>query len=219
VAFALATKISRLSASLEESERKNRYFARHDALTGLANRHHFSDCLAYSLGSLPDRNFSIFACDLDHFKPVNDTYGHEAGDRVIRTVANRLRLLVGENGVVSRIGGDEFIILLTQQTDRDGLAALAGDMCRSIAEPIDIGSGDKVGIGVSIGIACAPESGASEQDLIRMADMALYRAKKSGRNAFEFAGPHSLDAAKIRKPMDPQAIEASCRQAHAASFK
>ncbi|MGX1497609.1 diguanylate cyclase (GGDEF)-like protein [Labrenzia sp. MBR-25] len=209
VAFALATKISRLSASLEESERKNRYFARHDALTGLANRHHFSDCLSFSLDGLPDRGFAIFACDLDRFKPVNDTYGHEAGDRVICTVADRLRLLVGENGVVSRIGGDEFIVLLTQQMNRDALAALAGDICRSIAEPFDIGGGHKIGIGVSIGIASAPESGMSEQDLIRMADMALYRAKETGRNAFEFAGPLSVEATKIRKPMAPQAYEAS----------
>ncbi len=209
VAFALATKISRLSASLEESERKNRHFARHDALTGLPNRHHFSDCLAFSLDGLPDRGFAIFACDLDRFKPVNDTYGHEAGDRVICTVADRMRLLVGKDGVVSRIGGDEFIVLFTKHTDRDRLAALADEIRRSIAEPIDIGGGQQVDIGVSIGIASAPESGTSEKDLIRMADMALYRAKDKGRNAYEFAGPHSLEAAKARKQMDLQAFPAS----------
>ncbi|MCR9282526.1 MAG: diguanylate cyclase [Rhodobacteraceae bacterium] len=209
VAFALATKISRLSASLEESERKNRHFARHDALTGLPNRHHFSDCLTFSLDGLPDRGFAIFACDLDRFKPVNDTYGHEAGDQVICTVADRMRLLVGKDGVVSRIGGDEFIILFTKHTDRDRLAALAEEIRRSIAEPIDIGGGQQVDIGVSIGIASAPESGTSEKDLIRMADMALYRAKDKGRNAYEFAGPHSLEAAKAREQMDLQAIPAS----------
>ncbi|GAB2187506.1 hypothetical protein LAB1_48160 [Roseibium sp. LAB1] len=209
VAFALATKISRLSASLEESERKNRHFARHDALTGLPNRHHFSDCLSFSLDGLPDRGFAIFACDLDRFKPVNDTYGHEAGDRVICAVAERLRLLVDKEGVVSRIGGDEFIVLLTQHADRDRLAALAEDIRSSIADPIDIGSGQQVAIGISIGIASAPESGTTEKDLIRMADMALYRAKEKGRNAYEFAGPYSLEAAKSRKQMDLQASPVS----------
>ncbi|TYC66884.1 diguanylate cyclase [Stappia sp. BW2] len=209
VAFALATKISRLSASLEESERKNRYFARHDALTGLPNRHHFSDTLAFALDGLPDRGFAIFACDLDRFKPVNDTYGHEAGDKVICTVADRLKLLVSKIGVVSRIGGDEFIILLTRQTDRDRLAALAADICRSIAEPIDIGSGQKVGVGVSIGIASAPESGMNEQDLIRGADMALYRAKEKGRNTFEFSGPYGLEAAKLREHLEPKVADVS----------
>ncbi|MDN3718854.1 diguanylate cyclase [Roseibium salinum] len=191
VAFALASKISRLSASLEESERKNHHFARHDALTGLPNRHHFSDCLAYSLDCLPEQEFAILACDLDRFKPVNDTHGHEAGDTVICSVAQRLRLLVGKHGIVSRIGGDEFIILLTGQTGRDHLASLAEQIGETVAGPIEIGSGQVVEIGVSIGIAIAPDCGSTEKELIRMADLALYKAKDNGRNGFEFAGPPS----------------------------
>ncbi|MCX2723229.1 diguanylate cyclase domain-containing protein [Roseibium salinum] len=195
VAFALASKISRLSASLEESERKNHHFARHDALTGLPNRHHFSDCLAYSLDCLPEQEFAILACDLDRFKPVNDTHGHEAGDTVICSVAQRLRLLVGKHGIVSRIGGDEFIILLTGQTGRDHLASLAEQIGETVAGPIEIGSGQVVEIGVSIGIAIAPDCGSTEKELIRMADLALYKAKDNGRNGFEFAGPQLLQAA------------------------
>lgn len=198
VAFAAATRISRLSASLEESERKNRHFARHDALTGLPNRHHFSDCLGFAIDGLPERGFAVLACDLDRFKPVNDTYGHEAGDRVICTVADRLEGLVGDAGIVSRIGGDEFIILLSQPHDRLMLADRADGILTEIARPIDIGNGHSVEIGLSIGIASAPECGSSEKDLIRMADMALYRAKENGRNGFEFAGPHSVEAAQAR---------------------
>jgi len=194
VAFAVANKISRLSTSLEESERKNHHFARHDALTGLPNRHHFSDCLAYSLDSLPESGFAILACDLDRFKPVNDTYGHEAGDRVICNVADRLRILIGKEGVVSRIGGDEFIVLLTQHCDRSRLQSLAEQISFTVTSPIDIGGGQCVEIGVSIGIACAPECGTAEKDLIRMADLALYRAKDLGRNRFEFAAPHLLQS-------------------------
>lgn len=202
VAFAAANRISRLSASLEESERKNRHFARHDALTGLPNRNYFSDCLGFALDGLPQRGFAILACDLDRFKPVNDTYGHEAGDRVICTVAERLTRAVGDKGVVSRIGGDEFIILLSQPADRQALASQAEILLQEVARPIGIGDGQSVEIGISIGIAGAPDCGLTEKDLIRMADMALYRAKEKGRNGYEFAGPHSLEAAQSRVQMD-----------------
>ncbi len=202
VAFTAANRISRLSASLEESERRNRHFALHDPLTGLPNRHHFSDCLSFALDDLPERGFAVLACDLDRFKPVNDSHGHEAGDRALCAVADRLTHLVSENDVVSRIGGDEFIILLTRSTDRQTLSSLAQQILADIAKPIDVGGGRSVEIGISLGIAAAPECGTSEKDLIRMADMALYRAKEKGRNGFEFAGPHSVEAAQSRGRMD-----------------
>jgi diguanylate cyclase (GGDEF)-like protein len=195
VAFAAASRIGRLTTTLEESERKNRHFARHDALTGLPNRHHFTDCLNFALDGLPDRGFAIFACDLDRFKPINDTYGHEAGDMVLCTVADRMSREVGKKGVVSRIGGDEFIILLTQSTDGQELGSLAGQILTTLARPIDIGNGLSVDIGISIGIACAPDCGTNEKDLIRMADMALYRAKENGRNCYAFADQPPLEVA------------------------
>ncbi|MES0879337.1 sensor domain-containing diguanylate cyclase [Roseibium sp. SCP14] len=187
VAFAAANKISRLSASLEESERKNRHFARHDPLTGLPNRHHFYDCLSYCLDNLPDKRFAILACDLDRFKPVNDTYGHEVGDRVLCCISDRLRTAVGKSGTVSRVGGDEFLVLLTKFDDPFELNRLAEQLQIAASRPIDTGDGTEVMIGISIGIATAPDCGSSERELIRMADMALYRAKENGRNAFEFA--------------------------------
>ncbi|WP_428672420.1 diguanylate cyclase domain-containing protein [Roseibium sp.] len=194
VAIAAATRISRLTSSLEASERRNRHFARHDALTGLPNRHHFSDCLAYSLDTLPEKAFAIFACDLDRFKPVNDTYGHEAGDKVIREVADRLRTLAGEDGLVCRIGGDEFVILFPKISDKSCLAAIADRIKAALAAPVDIGGGETVEIGVSIGIARAPDCGCTEKDLFRMADLALYRAKDMGRNGVEFANRNLVGA-------------------------
>ncbi|MEM9632880.1 MAG: diguanylate cyclase [Pseudomonadota bacterium] len=192
VAFAAANKISRLSASLEESERKNRHFARHDPLTGLPNRHHFHDCLSYCLDNLPDKRFAIFACDLDRFKPVNDTHGHEVGDRVLCCVSDRLRTLVDNSGTVSRIGGDEFLILVTKFDESSELETLAEQILAATSRPIETGGGEKVTIGISVGIATAPDCGSSERELIRMADMALYRAKENGRNAYEFAADQDL---------------------------
>ncbi|MES0808286.1 diguanylate cyclase [Roseibium sp. SCPC15] len=187
VAFAAANRISRLSASLEESERKNRHFARHDPLTGLPNRHHFHDSLSYCLDNLPHKRFAIFACDLDRFKPVNDTYGHEVGDRVLCCVGDRLRTIVGKSGTVSRIGGDEFLILVTNFDELFELERLAEQIQIGASRPIDTGDEAEVTIGVSIGIAAAPDCGSTERELIRKADLALYRAKENGRNAFEFA--------------------------------
>ncbi|GAA0782899.1 diguanylate cyclase [Roseibium denhamense] len=196
VSIAIANKISRLSASLEESERKNRHFARHDALTGLPNRHHFSDCLSYALDAQPEKGFAVMACDLDKFKPVNDTYGHEAGDRVLCEVADRLQALMGKAGVVSRIGGDEFVILITAFSDAATLKTVADKILNSIARPIDIGAEKTVMIGMSIGIAQAPAHGTGETELIRSADTALYTAKQRGRNMCVFAGSGQLEAAQ-----------------------
>lgn len=194
VAFAAAAKISRLSSQLEESERKNHHFANHDALTGLPNRHHFSDRLAYSIDSLPDKGFALFACDLDRFKPINDTYGHEAGDRVLCCVADRFKRQFSEDSVVCRIGGDEFIVLVTKYENANALEEIAEDLRKSMSVPIEIGGGTSVQIGVSVGIATAPECGFSDKDLIRLADLALYRAKENGRNTIEFATPVCLNA-------------------------
>ncbi len=194
IAFAAAARISRLSNSLEESERKNHHFANHDALTGLPNRHHFSDRLAYSIDSLPEKGFALFTCDLDRFKPINDTYGHEAGDKVLCQVAARFQTHFGKDAVVCRIGGDEFIVLLTAYSSLQELEDLADQLQESMSAPIEVGHGENVEVGVSIGIATAPECGLNDKDLIRMADMALYRAKENGRNAIEFAAPLYLEA-------------------------
>ncbi|WP_417684167.1 diguanylate cyclase domain-containing protein [Roseibium sp.] len=188
-AYLLVRKIGKLSNSLEESEERNRYFAQHDPLTGLANRRHFTDHLAYAIDQLPERPFALLCCDLDRFKAVNDTYGHSAGDMVIRTVAHRLQDAVGNLGIVGRIGGDEFVILITRATANPSLSRLCDIILKSIILPIEIEPGVSTDVGISLGVAVAPEDGASEADLFTAADAALYKAKHGGRNQAVFHAP------------------------------
>ncbi|WP_417668082.1 diguanylate cyclase domain-containing protein [Roseibium sp.] len=181
-AYMASMKIARLSASLEESERINHHHARHDALTGLKNRLAFSESLQEALNRLPGQPFALIGCDLDRFKAVNDTYGHGAGDTVIRTVAERLRAAVGDTGVIGRIGGDEFVLLITKDADRSSLNALSARILTSVAKPVQIAHGITTDVGISLGIAIAPDCGKHEVELVSAADKALYAAKENGRN-------------------------------------
>lgn len=185
-AMFLARKIGKLSETLEESESRNRYFALHDPLSGLANRIQFSDQLSHAIDQLPEREFALIACDLDRFKDVNDTYGHAAGDMVIRTVADRLTAIVEDSGIVGRIGGDEFVILVRRTPEPAKLDALAEEILHSISRPMDIGENIRTNVGISLGIATAPYSGLQEAKIIAAADAALYDAKEGGRNRAVF---------------------------------
>ncbi|MEJ8476083.1 sensor domain-containing diguanylate cyclase [Roseibium algae] len=188
-AYMVSRRIARLSQSLEESERINRHNARHDALTGLMNRLAFSEYLAEALMGLPGKPFALIGCDLDRFKAVNDTYGHGGGDIVIKQVAERLIEAVGESGVVGRIGGDEFIILITGPVTYDTLDTLSSQILSIFRTPIEIAQGVSTEIGISLGIVLAQEVGIGEIDLVNAADKALYTAKENGRNQAVFASP------------------------------
>jgi diguanylate cyclase (GGDEF)-like protein len=179
--------IGRLSARLEASERRNRELAMRDALSGLANRLCFDQALALAAERLADAPFAVIACDLDRFKAVNDIHGHGAGDEVIRVVAERLREAVGENGMVGRTGGDEFVILVRAFRDRARLSLLARTIIASISRPIGVPSGAMVDIGISLGIALAPDHGLSGHEIMACADRALYASKDAGRGRFFFA--------------------------------
>ncbi|MGV2975455.1 diguanylate cyclase domain-containing protein [Roseibium alexandrii] len=205
ISVIVARRIGRLSSTLEQSERRNHYFAHHDSLTGLPNRHHFSDRLAYALDGLPDNGFAVIACDLDKFKPVNDTHGHEAGDIVLRVTASRLQDIISDKGVVGRIGGDEFVLLLLHHRDQAELQAIADKILATVAKPIKINPEQSVSIGISLGIALAPDSGMSEKHLIRAADTALYRAKDAGRNTYAFAHTEPDTAIDRRSETDRRA--------------
>ncbi|ADZ71177.1 diguanylate cyclase domain-containing protein [Polymorphum gilvum] len=186
-AIGVAWKIGTLSTALEESERDNRHRARHDQLTGLANRLQFSACLDGAVAGLPRQPFALIACDLDRFKAVNDTYGHAAGDAVIRTVAERLSATVGAAGVVGRIGGDEFVILVHGFADRPRLMVLAQQILAGLRLPVTLGDGKAADIGISLGIARAPGCAATGEGLMAAADRALYAAKARGRGLAVFA--------------------------------
>lgn len=198
-AFA-AYRIGGLSSKLEESEERNRFLALHDNLTGLSNRFHFHEALDRHISSLPQNQFAVLACDLDRFKAVNDTYGHAAGDAVIRAVANRIAGTVGTSGMVGRVGGDEFVILLNGFTDIPRIQILCRQIIASVCEPIMLDNGMMTTVGVSLGVALAPASGSTNTHLMASADAALYAAKEQGRGravfAHELAGTKDEPAAK-----------------------
>ena len=173
---------------LHHSERENRRLAQHDLLTGLPNRSfnlkQFDRLLAglHSHGKLR-QEFMVFCLDLDGFKAVNDRLGHAAGDAVLIAVARRLGECVRALDFVSRIGGDEFVILLPSVTDQMA-EIIAKRIITSLSAPFDIEAGRPVKIGVSIGCANAPGDGATAEQLMQSADLALYEAKRRGRGIF-----------------------------------
>lgn len=201
LAFGIAWRIGQLTTSLQASERQNRYLALHDTLSGLGNRLQFNRVLTSSVKSLPGKPFSVIHCDLDEFKAVNDTYGHAAGDTVIRIMAERLTKVVGTPGLVCRIGGDEFMVIYRGSADRADLEALCDALVACAADPIDLPEGHAVRIGLSVGLATAPQDGTTREDLVAKSDAALYRSKNLGRNMYSlYCELAEEDAAKARQP-------------------
>ncbi|MDY0871543.1 diguanylate cyclase domain-containing protein [Dongia rigui] len=190
-AMLVARKLGGMSNVVEHSERRTRHMARHDSLTGLANRLHFGEELKAAVDLLP-QPFAVIACDLDRFKAVNDTFGHAAGDTVIRTVAERMRETVGSAGLVSRTGGDEFIVLVRAYADAPALAALGHKLIAAVSAPIALEGGRTTDVGVSLGIAQAPACGDNAASIMRAADEALYEVKATGRGRLVFAGDRLL---------------------------
>jgi len=177
----LLGKLRDKEAALRESEARMGHLAHHDMLTGLPNRTLFEDRLTQTLARA-ERNgtpFALLYLDLDDFKPINDTHGHEAGDEVLRQVAQRLAGVPRKSDTVARLGGDEFAILLEDLEDASANAALIADKCRdAVAAPI-LFSGRSVTVGLSIGVARYPEDGLGAGELFRHADQAMYCLKKA----------------------------------------
>ncbi|MBV8237147.1 MAG: EAL domain-containing protein [Sphingomonas sp.] len=174
-----------------------------DGLTGLANRQRMRLSLEKTLAShrsAPGAT-SLFLLDLDRFKAVNDTLGHQVGDELLKQVAHRLQRTVGDSGLVGRLGGDEFQVVLPREGDRARLAAMAQDIIAALSEPYFI-SGTTLSIGCSIGIANAPDHGDDPETLVRNADLALYAAKADGRGIHRFYRPELLAGAQNRKQLE-----------------
>ncbi len=175
-----------------------------DGLTGLANRQRMRHSLDKTLQQQrvgPYRPTALFLMDLDRFKAVNDTLGHQAGDALLKQVAQRLERVVGDAGLVGRLGGDEFQVLLPGIDNRDTLGSLARELIASLSQPYFI-AGASVTIGCSIGVAIAPEHGEDAEELIRNADLALYAAKADGRGLHRFYSDEMLAGAKSRKALE-----------------
>jgi diguanylate cyclase (GGDEF)-like protein len=178
---------SRNSRQIELANRRVLELAQIDTLTGLPNRGVFIEHLEAAADArkrLRGGTFSIVMLDLDRFKNVNDSLGHAAGDALLREVADRLRSALRGTDVLARFGGDEFAIIQADCADqRMGSINLATRICRRIAEPFLL-PGHQVEVGTSIGIAMAPDHGSDPQELLKKADLALYRSKSAGRNCF-----------------------------------
>ncbi|KAB2919095.1 MAG: EAL domain-containing protein [Hyphomicrobiaceae bacterium] len=175
------------------AEAKIVYMALHDQLTGLPNRVLLNERLEHALTRVKRGEVvATHLIDLDHFKTVNDTLGHPAGDKLLEMVADRLRGLVRETDTIARMGGDEFAIVQVAISSPADATSLAHRLIEVVSEPYEI-EGQQVIIGTSVGIAIGPQDGMSPEQLIRNADQALYRAKSDGRRTFCFFEPE-MDA-------------------------
>jgi len=170
--------------------------ATHDQLTGLPNRRYFNDWVSRSV-SLAARNkgrVALLLTDLDGFKHVNDRLGHDAGDEVLRAVANRLQKLSRGSDFAVRLGGDEFAVMIPAAQGHDELSVVARRINASVAEPVPV-AGGTAKVGASIGIAIYPDDAGDPEALVKAADHAMYRAKEAGRNRYGFFGRGFVPAA------------------------
>jgi diguanylate cyclase (GGDEF)-like protein len=173
-------------SELAASEERNRRMANHDALTGLANRAQFDARLDHLIDGAPYEGFAVMCIDLDNFKAVNDTYGHNAGDAVLIAAAKRFAERVGDNGLVARVGGDEFIVLVTSGIDPSVLKMLGEALITDACMPVEFEGAD-LQIGASIGVSVWPADGRTAKDIINAADQVLYDSKRAGRGRCTFA--------------------------------
>lgn len=173
------------------SEEQIAHQAYHDPLTGLPNRFLFNDRLNMAIAHAQRSNqkLGVLFLDLDHFKDINDTLGHTWGDLVLKAVGNRLKGLVREEDTVARLGGDEFILLVHGTLQADFAVHVADRILRALEDPFQV-AGRKLHLTASIGISIFPQDGRDAQTLIANADLAMYRAKRSGRNSYRLYTPN-----------------------------
>jgi diguanylate cyclase (GGDEF)-like protein len=168
-----------------------KHMAYHDALTGLPNRFLLEDRLEQGL-ALASRRGSLLAVmllDLDGFKAVNDSLGHDVGDMLLKMVAGNIGGLLRKSDTLGRMGGDEFLIILPEVKTPEGVTAVARKVLKAVCETRVL-SGVRVNVSTSIGLALYPWDGADPRVLIQKADAAMYKAKEAGRNTYCLAGEH-----------------------------
>lgn len=183
IALLLGRSLRQTSGELHRSEQRAWELATHDTLTGLPNRNEFEDRLNKVLARvrMGRGEAAILFLDMDRFKSVNDTLGHNAGDKVMRLAAARLRTVVGDQGTLARVGGDEFgLVLWTRRGAEKAAVSLAEKILPELSAPFHLDR-ESIHIGVSIGIAIAPDAATEREELLRKADIALYEAKNTGR--------------------------------------
>jgi diguanylate cyclase (GGDEF)-like protein len=177
--YIAAGAIALLLYILLKAIRRNRFLALHDPLTGLANRRLFNEELANAIETARYRQscFALLYIDLDGFKPVNDTYGHDAGDQLLMLIAKRLASRSRPTDRLARVGGDEFVVILQDVDSIEQARKAAEKLCQSIEEPMSLPAGTTLQIKASVGISLYPDDGRSADALITHADSVMYRAK------------------------------------------
>ena len=177
----------RAAHKLHKSEEHVRHLAKHDALTGLLNRHsihlQLEQCVQKATADCS--SLAVLFIDLDRFKPVNDRYGHAAGDKILKITAERMRHTLRPEDIVGRLGGDEFIVILPGLKRETDALKVVERILRAIEKPIEIENHVRASVTASIGLSRFPVDGTSSEALIDRSDMAMYRVKGSGGNAFE----------------------------------
>ncbi len=172
----------------QQAEEKVKQLATHDSLTGLHNRLLFADLTLQAISNARRNHtkIALFFVDLDNFKPVNDSLGHNAGDQILKRVANRLKDNFRESDTIGRHGGDEFTLLLSNLKEDTKASVMADKVLKVMSMPFVIND-ENVTIGCSIGIALFPEHGETLEALLENADAAMYLAKAEGGNTYKFA--------------------------------
>lgn len=205
----LAASFNRMAENRQRSEKTLRDYAHHDALTKLPNRAYFQIRLTEALDNARRAGWlvAVHFLDLDHFKDVNDTLGHPAGDDLLKQVSARLLACVRTTDTVARLGGDEFAIIQSNVNHQHGITVLAERVVASIAEPFTLDR-EQVFTGTSIGITVFPHDDTDPDQLLKNADLALFRAKQEGRSNYRLFDPVMNEEIHARK-----ALEQDIRQA------
>jgi diguanylate cyclase (GGDEF)-like protein/PAS domain S-box-containing protein len=174
-------------AKQRENEARLNYLAYHDPLTGLPNRLLFQDRCQHAIAKArrSGKKLAVLFLDLDQFKRINDSLGHDVGDQLLRQVAERLQRCAREEDTLARLGGDEFVLLLEDVTQDNAVRTVANKILAALSQTFEIG-GFQLYSASSIGIAIYPDNGSCVEDLMRCADIAMYGSKESGRNAYQF---------------------------------
>ncbi|KAB0663912.1 EAL domain-containing protein [Oryzomonas japonica] len=192
-----------MADAAEQTTVQMAYMAEHDFLTGLPNRALLSDRLAQSitLARRYGKKVALMYLDIDHFKHINDSLGHAVGDRLLQSVAKRLQACIRLSDTVSRQGGDEFVVLLTEVEDAQSAILSAEKLIEAMAHPCLV-NGHRLHATLSIGISLYPDDGKDAEAIIRNADTAMYQAKKSGRNKYMMFTPTMNDRAVTRQSIE-----------------
>ena len=204
------------NTKLHEAQEMINKLAFYDSLTGLANRRLLMDRLERAVmgAKRHGESVALMMCDLDNFKMINDSLGHDAGDELLKYIAKSMKSVIREDDLVARLGGDEFVIILDGIAETDGIIDIASVLLADLEKPIEL-MGKQVAVSSSVGISIYPEDGLLPSELLRNADLAMYHAKGNGKNRFQFYQAEMNEKAqgrlnlehRLRKAIEQQDFE------------